>query len=469
MHQNTKRLLSLVNQLLDFRKAEENKLALNLIYGNIVGFVEQIVNSFSDFKESKSITLEFLPDEKKLFMQFDRDKIEKILLNLLSNAFKFTKNGGAIKVFTQAEMTDNQEHLKIIVQDNGIGIKQGDQEKIFERFYQTDLPDQFLTRGSGIGLSLTKDFVELHNGKISVDSEPGKGSRFTIELPVNRKRLYDDELKVEAHEKAEHLIEQPQFKKTEGTKKSILLVDDHPDFMYYLKDSLQGDYALLEATNGKEALEILKDQQPHLIVSDVMMPEMDGYALCEEIKTNPSFSHIPIILLTAKSTQQDKLEGLKHGADEYFTKPFNFDILKSRIEYLLGLREKFIKSYQKSFRVEANAKSITPLDKKLLDKALDLVQKNIANSEYSVEKLSSDLNMSRVYLYKKIRSLTGKTPVELIRLMRLKKACELLIKGELTISEICYDVGFSDPRYFSKQFKAEFGVLPSKYIEQNQG
>lgn len=247
-----------------------------------------------------------------------------------------------------------------------------------------------------------------------------------------------------------------------------MLVDDHPDFMFYLKDSLKNDYKLLEAKNGKEALGVLEDQQPDLIVSDVMMPEMDGLELCEEIKTNPSFSHIPIILLTAKSTQQDKLEGLKHGADEYLTKPFNFDILNSRIKYLLGLREKFIKSYQKSFHVESNAKSITPLDKKLLDKALDLIQKNISNSEYSVEKLSRDLNMSRVYLYKKLRSLTGKTPVELIRLVRLKKASELLLKGELTISEISYDVGFSDPRYFSKQFKAEFGMLPSKYIEQHK-
>jgi len=470
IHQNARRLLNLVNQLLDFRQAEANKLKLNLIYGNIVGFIEQTLNSFSDLRESKNIELEFLPDEKELFMRFDRDKIEKILMNLLSNAFKFTPEKGYIKVFTELINRDGAERLIITVEDNGIGIEKEQQKKIFERFYQTDLPDEFVQKGSGIGLSLTKEFVELHNGSISVESEPGRGSRFIVDLPVDRKSVIDpqDAFETETLEPAsqkESLSASPREGKA---PKTILLVEDNKDFRLYLKDSLQENYNILEAENGKAALELLVSRQPDLIVSDVIMPEMDGLELCNEIKTNSSFSHIPIILLTAKSTQQDKIDGLRHGADEYITKPFSFEILESRVEYLLNLREKFIKHYQQSFRIEAHAKSITPLDTKLLDKAVQLIQDNISNTGFSVERLSHELRMSRVYLYKKLTALTGKTPNELIRLVRLKKAAGLLLETDMTISEITYAVGFGDPRYFSKLFKAEFKVLPSKYRE-NQG
>jgi DNA-binding response OmpR family regulator len=403
-------------------------------------------------------------------MQFDRDKMEKILLNLLSNAFKFTPEKGYIKVFTELIKKNDNEHLIITVEDNGIGIALDQQEKIFERFYQTDLPDEFIQKGSGIGLALTKEFVELHNGSISVASEPGKGSRFIVDIPVDRRRVRKENDGSEPEALESHLPEPESVNdfKTSQTAKTILLVEDNKEFRLYLKDSLQEKYNILEAENGKAALELLVSKQPDLIVSDVMMPEMNGLEFCHEIKTNSSFSHIPVILLTAKSTQDDKIEGLRQGADEYIIKPFSFEILESRIEYLLNLREKFIKHYLQSFKVEAHARSITPLDTKLLDKALKLIQDNLSNSEFSVEKLSHELGMSRVYLYKKLTALTGKTPNELIRLVRLKKAAELLLETQKTISEITYEVGFGDPRYFSKQFKSEFHVLPSKFRE-NQG
>lgn len=466
IHQNAKRLLNLVNQLLDFRKAEANKLQANFIFGNIIGFIEYTIHSFSDFRESKQIDLEFLPDEKELFMQFDRDKLEKIIFNLLSNAFKFTPANGHIRVFTELIESSENEKLRIIVEDSGIGISPENIEKIFDRFFQTELPNKFITRGSGIGLSLTKDFVELHHGRIWAESESGKGSRFFVELPVNRSHTAEvlDEDSLMGNKENVVKAEMIDYAAA-SNQKTVLLVDDNADFRFYLKESLSNAYHIMEAENGRKALKLLESTQPHLIVSDVMMPEMDGLELCEEIKTNSKFSHIPIILLTAKSTQQDKLDGLNQGADEYITKPFSLEILESRIEYLLTQRERFIKMYQQDFKVEPDTDGVTSLDKKLLKKTLDLINKNISNSEFSVNKMSRELGMSRVHLYKKISSLTGKTPIELIRLVRLKKAAELLVNSELSVSEITYEVGFTDPRYFSKQFKAEFNILPSKYKE----
>jgi signal transduction histidine kinase/ligand-binding sensor domain-containing protein/CheY-like chemotaxis protein len=365
MHQNAKRLLTLVNQLLDFRKSEVNKLKIDYIYGNIIGFMNQTINSFSDFRESKKIELEFFPDEKELYMQFDKDKLEKILFNLLSNAFKFTPEKGFIRVFTEVVVIEGSEYLVITVRDNGIGLEEDQQQKIFERFYQTDLPNQFITKGSGIGLSLTKDFIDLLNGQISVKSKPGKGSDFIIKLPINRNRtseIIEDVITEQPTSIVENNENELENETLTKSKKTILVVEDNADFRYYIKDSLHEKFNILESENGKLALELLESKQPDLIVSDVMMPEMDGFELCAEIKTNPSFSHIPIILLTAKSTQQDKIEGFNQGADEYITKPFSFEILESRIDYLLAQREKFIKQYQKSFQFETDTQTITPRD-----------------------------------------------------------------------------------------------------------
>jgi len=469
INQNANRLLTLVNQLLDFRKAEANKLSLVPIYGDIVKLVSNTVDSFSDFAKSKDIELKFLSYESELYMQFDRDKIEKIISNLLSNAFKFTAAKGSITVITRLTTHEMHEVFEIKVEDKGVGIREEDREKLFERFYQGTVPTEIVTTGSGIGLSLTKDFVELHKGSISVVSKPHVGSTFTVLIPVNRERILSNLNETSETEKLPELV-------TEGTdennsqydekKKTILLVEDNEEFRGYLKDSFSEKYKILEAENGQKALLLLEEENADLIISDIMMPVMDGIELCNKVKTDTMFSHIPVILLTAKSTQEDKIEGLRHGADEYLTKPFSLDILESRINYLLGLREKFIKAYQKSFRIESEGHGITPVDQKFLNRTLELINTNLSNSDYSVEKLSAELSISRVYLYKKVSSLTGKTPVELIRLVRLKKAAELLLKSQLTISEITYDVGFNDPRYFSKQFKIEYHVTPSEYREQ---
>jgi len=462
IYQNAERLLSLVNQLLDFRKAEENKLSLNLTYGNINVLIGQIVDTFTDLAETKKIDLRFLAYESEIFMQFDKDKIEKIISNLLSNAFKFSDLKGSINVITRLITSETGEMIEIRVEDKGIGMNSEQRAHLFERFYQADLPAKFITSGSGIGLSLTKDFVELHGGTISVESEPGKGSRFSILLPVNRSRIVVKDF-------VEEKLVDEQFETDlpgrifDKTKKTIMLVEDNDEFRNYLRESLSDNYNIIEAENGKASLTLLESKHPDLIISDIMMPEIDGIQLCNRIKTDPHFSHIPIILLTAKSTEQDKIGGLQVGADEYITKPFNLEILGSRIEYLLGLREKFIREYQKTFKVTTNNNNVTLLDQKLLNRSLELINKNLDNSDFSVEKLSSEVGISRVYLYKKISALTGKTPVELIRLVRLRKAAELLLESQLTISEIAYEVGFNDPKYFARQFKAEFEQLPSVY------
>lgn len=463
IRQNAARLLNLVNQLLDFRKAEENKLKLDLTYGNIINHLRKIAESFNVLTETRKIDLQFVSYEAELFMQFDKDKIEKIVNNLLSNAFKFNHEGGSIHMITQLLRTENREVLTIKVKDMGIGIGKEHRDRLFERFYQVNQSRDLVTTGSGIGLALTKEFVELHNGIITVESEPGHGSCFTVSIPVNRERLtqhLDTQQADEKNpEKAAELLPGKE-------KRTILLVEDNLEFRGYLQESLQNKYNILEADHGKQALDLLEDHDPDLIVSDIMMPVMDGMELCRLVKTNQEYSHIPIILLTAKSTHEDKVAGFKVGADEYITKPFDLDILESRVEYLIHLRQKFIKEYQKSLRIESNPDIITNLDEKLLNRILELINKHLSDAEFSVNQLSKELGVSRVHLYKKTMSLTGKTPIELIRLVRLRKAADLLAAGQLTISEISYDVGFGDPRYFSKQFKNEFGVLPSRYKEQ---
>lgn len=470
IYQNARRLLTLVNQLLDFRKMEEKRLSFNPDYGNIVSFTERTVKSFSDLAETKNINLSFKSIAPEIFMQFDRDKMEKVFYNLLSNAFKFTPEGGKIMVHIELhESKQLKEKVYIKFIDTGIGISKQKHKKIFERFFQEDAPTNLLSQGSGIGLSLAKEFIKLHHGKIKLESEPEKGSTFIVVLPVIKKNESLDSGK-----------QKPELTLTENISKAdgalvsekhdatILLVEDNDDFRFYLRDNLKVHSNILEASNGTEALNVVEKNIPDLIVSDIMMPEMDGLELCKRIKGNPTTSHIPIILLTARITEKDKMEGYNLGADEYIIKPFSFEILESRIDYLLSQRKRFVEAYQKTFKIEPNAKGITSLDEKLMKKALQYVEDNLTDPNLSVESLSSHLGFSRVHLYKKMIALTGKSPIEFIRLVRLKKAAVLLAKSQLSVSEIAYQVGFSDPRYFSKQFKSEFKVLPSKFKADNE-
>lgn len=468
VHRNAIRLLTMVNQLLDFRKSDVKGHQLNLSQGgDIIQFIRNISASFVEYSEKNNVHLTFFSSVPELTMAFDEDKISKIIMNLLSNAFKFTAGGGrvdvAIDLLPREENT--QEMLEIKVSDTGIGIDDKDKELIFERFYQVQQRDHHKLGGSGVGLHLVKEFVQLHGGKVTVCDNVVQGSVFIVTLPVNA---------VTQPATTTPLPETPDAEEQEDILPAelhnghpvILIIDDSNDFRLFMKESLKTEFTVKEAVNGTEAWEIIPNLQPDIIISDVMMPGMDGIELCKLIKTDIRTSHIPLILLTARSAEEQKREGLMTGADDYITKPFNFDILLLRIRKLLQLRKSRQEVFRGQIEVSPSEITITSLDEKLIQKAIKYVEDNMSRSELSVEELSRELGMSRVHLYKKLLSITGKTPIEFIRTIRLKRAAQLLKQSQLNVSEIAYQVGFNNPKYFSKYFKEEFGVLPSAYSEK---
>jgi signal transduction histidine kinase/DNA-binding response OmpR family regulator len=466
VHRNAKRLLNLVNQLLDFRKIEVQGLKLHPSIGDIVQFAKDISYSFTDIAEKKSIRFSFTSDVESLEIYFDKDKVEKILFNLLSNAFKYTHDNGMVSVklsYTPGATEKEDGLFSIEVEDTGIGIPADQHEKIFERFFQTDVPESMVNQGTGIGLAITKEFVRLHNGVIKVKSQPEKGTCFTVTLPA--RKIYDPSLLAASPvlpEKAEEIVfEESQ---SNGKKKTIVVVEDNEDLRFYLKENLRAEYHVEEAVNGKAGWEKIKSIGPDLVVSDIMMPLMDGIELAKKIKTDTLTAHIPIILLTAMGSEEKQIEGFQAGVNDYITKPFTFEILASRIKNLLAQQRLLQKRFQKQIEVNPSEITVTPVDEKFLKQALEVVEKFMGEPEFSVEDFSREMCMSRVGLYKKILSLTGKAPLEFIRSIRLKRAAQLLEKSGLSISEIAYEVGFNNPKNFTKYFKEEFKVLPSQYV-----
>ncbi|MBL7857989.1 MAG: response regulator [Cyclobacteriaceae bacterium] len=468
IHRNARRLLNLVNQLLDFRKLEVQEIKFVPSEGDIINFIREVVFSFSDLSEKKDIKLEFHSTVTSFETIFDQDKLEKILLNLLSNAFKFTPEHGRVLTEVSIAGNDPDRHIVISVTDTGIGIATDRLDKIFERFFQNDLPRSVINQGTGIGLSITAEFVKIHGGAISVKSEVGKGSCFTVSLPA-REVVHENYLSAAtaAHEHGEPETSVSYGEGGVAKLPTLLLVEDNEDFLFYLKDNLKHQYKVLEAKNGKEAWHTVLAELPDLIVSDVMMPEMNGIELCRKIKNDIRVSHCPVILLTARSAEEQKLEGFESGADDYITKPFNFEILQSRIRNLIHQRALFHSDFRK-IEVKASHVTVTSLDEKLIQNAIKCVEDNISEPEFSVEELSHQLGMSRVHLYKKLTALTGKSPIEFIRTIRLQQAAQLLEKSQLTVAEVAYKVGFNNPKYFSKYFKEAFHVLPSAYAAEKR-
>jgi signal transduction histidine kinase/DNA-binding response OmpR family regulator/streptogramin lyase len=462
IYRNARRLLALVNQLLDFRKLEMRELRLYPSMGDIVSFVKEVACSFTDMAGAKHIHFNFTSSIESLQISFDPDKIERILFNLLSNAFKFTPEHGNIQV----QVGQEAQFVSITVKDSGIGIPQEDQDKIFERFFQHDVPGSILNQGSGIGLAISKEFVRLHQGTISVTSEPGNGTCFTVLLPVNNVNtepvVSQDELLLA--QEAEETT--GSAGKTSRKKPVVLIVDDNDDIRFYLKDNLRRNYTVYEAVNGAEGWEKTKQLQPDLVVSDVMMPVMDGMELCRTIKNDKQTSHIPVILLTARSAAEPRLEAFEAGANDYVTKPFSFEMLQSRIRNLLAQQDTMRKLFQKQVEVNPSEISITSVDEQFIRQAIETVEEHISNPEFSVEDLSRAMHMSRVALYKKLLALTGKSPLDFIKTIRLKRAAQLLEKSQFNISEIAYEVGFNNPKYFARTFKKEFGLLPSEYANK---
>jgi signal transduction histidine kinase/ligand-binding sensor domain-containing protein/DNA-binding response OmpR family regulator len=478
IQRNGKRLMKLVSQLLDFKKLEVNEIKFNPSRGDIIDFVKESVFSFSDLSEKKNIRLEFQSSVARLETLFDQDKLEKILFNLLSNAFKFTLENGVVSTKLELITEGDDQFLQIDVSDTGIGIPADKLDKIFEAFFQTDLPKSIVNVGSGIGLSITKEFVRIHGGHIHVSSEVGKGSLFRVLLPLPDINLQEKDIVNHTsatvnqdHGPLEHVIlpeESSDKQQGKTKKKTLLLVEDNDDFRFYLKDNLKFLYSVHEARTGVEGWNQVLSIEPDLIVSDIMMPEMDGIQLCIKIKSDERVSHIPVILLTARSSEEQRLEGFKTGADDYITKPFNFEVLEARINNLLKQREKAQKVFRKTLDVKSSELQITPLDVTLIENAVKCVEKNVYSADFSVEDLGTELGISRAYVFKKIQALTGKTPLEFIRTIRLQHAAQLLEKSQLSVREIAYKVGFNNPRYFARYFKEQFNVLPSDYAESKR-
>jgi DNA-binding response OmpR family regulator/nitrogen-specific signal transduction histidine kinase len=478
IQRNGKRLLSLVNQLLDFRKLEKNKISLNPVYADVISSVKESFVSFVDLFESKNISYDFITNTDHYLVNFDLDKMEKIIFNLLSNAVKFTPENGHIELSMQrcaptddqsADLFSAKEYLSIQVRDTGIGIAPDRLDKVFERFFQSTENTAVINQGSGIGLALTQEFVKMHGGTISVESQPGKGSCFVVNLPLetNAAQKESDLMIMNRESVKNNSVKKKPESLDSGKKPKVLLVEDNEDLRFYLRENLKRRYSILEAPNGAIGWEMTETHLPHLVVSDIMMPVGNGLELCKRIKQNSATSHIPVILLSARNSKEQKIEGLEAGAEDYLTKPFNYEILELKIRRLVELRMSFQKVFSRNFQIEPGEISITSLDEKFLKKALEIAEQHIGNPEFSVEKMGRELGVSRGHLYNKLVALTGKSPVEFIRIMRLKRAAQLLGKSQLTISEIAFQVGFNDPKYFTKYFKDEFGMVPSEFARQN--
>ena len=461
-------LLQLVNQLLDFRKMEMNGERLNLASGNLDEFIQYTTMKFSPLSEQKNISLKFEDKTGGLFMYFDRDKLGKILTNLLSNAFKFTKAGGQVRVELSKCIIDSRRYAHIIVEDSGCGISKEEQAHVFERFYRAEQQQAATQVGSGIGLNMVYEYVKLHQGKVSLESEEGKGSRFIVDIPTDLKHALQQEAAQDnlvAPSPAMDAIDgATEVQGAKMIEKTVMVVEDNDDFRHFLHRELSLIYnKVLVARDGMDGALMAEKENPDLIVSDVMMPRMDGTDMCRRIKENIETSHIPVILLTAWSTDEGRAEGYKAGADAYIAKPFDMEVLLARISNLLEKQEKRQQDFSHSISLDPKTVTDSSPDEAFLNDVIGLIEKNIDNSEYTIDSLAGDVVMSRMSFYRKMKSLTGQTPADFIRTVRLKTAAKLLKEGNCNVSEACYRTGFASPQNFSKHFKEMFGVLPSQY------
>ncbi|MFB6344006.1 two-component regulator propeller domain-containing protein [Saccharicrinis sp. FJH62] len=479
VHRNAKNLDRLINQLLDFRKLQTGNLKLNLTEADIVRFVENIVESFRSLAEEKQIRLKFTTLKKSLFTAFDPDKIEKILNNLLSNAFKFTDQGGTISVnlsliFDSEDEFNSDEKekqfIEISVKDTGKGITNKNINKIFMRFFQSN-DGEDSNSGTGIGLALVKELVSLHKGKVFVSSKTGKGTKFTVRIPYKQNMSYRTTEITEAMDEAEETIK----KSTENDdlsdnilSKIMLVVEDNADVRKFIAGHFNSQYKIIEARNGKEGYEKALDNVPDIIISDIIMPLMDGYELCKKIKTDERTSHIPMLLLTAMHSKEHELKGLTIGADDYITKPFDINVLQAKVENILSIRDSLKEKYTETIVLEPTNVELSSPDERFLQKAIKIIEENISDSELDIEKFSAEVGVSRMQLYRKLNALTNMTVKEFIRHIRLKRASQLLVQQKLNVSEIAYEVGFKDLSHFRKCFKREFGMSATEFISKNK-
>ncbi|HNX55403.1 MAG TPA: two-component regulator propeller domain-containing protein [Prolixibacteraceae bacterium] len=482
MHRNAVQLLQLINQLLDFRKMETGNLKLNLAQGDLVSFLSETVASFEKLAEEKEIELKFNSLKKHIVTRFDAEKVGKMMNNLLSNAFKFTAKGGKVSVnlslvFDSAEAdlvgnSDEKRLVEITVRDTGIGIAESNLEKIFVRFFQIG-ENQNQTTGTGIGLALVKELVKLHNGKLFVTSKPGKGSKFTIQLPYEEVSATEKEVVVPTSPVSTEVQPENILKGTKSPdqisdeKKIMLLVDDNADVRYFIKTHFQETYQVLEAANGVEGWDLALKTIPDIIISDVLMPDLDGYEFCKRIRKDERTSHIPVLLVTALGSREHEIEGLSYGADDYITKPFDLVILQTKVENILSVRQSLKQKYTSEILLQPRNVILSSPDERFLQKAIDVIEANISDPDLDIERFATEIGVSRMQLYRKLNALTEMTVKEFVRSIRLKRAAQLLVQRKLNISEVAYAVGFRDLSHFRKCFRQEFGMNASEYVEKH--
>jgi len=490
VHQNTERMLRLMNQILDFRKIQNQKMKLLIEETDLVPLLQKVMNSFRLIAEEKHINYRLHTKVESVYSWVDRDKFEKIFFNLLSNAFKYTPADKSITV----SISTKEKTVEIEVADEGIGIAAEKQHSLFQRF-ESLVKQNILQPSSGIGLSLVKEMVEMHHGTIAVDSQPGTGSRFTVILPL-QKEVFEEDVQVEfilndSLDSTPHpadsmqAIEETEEKEEQERNSdnfSILVVEDNEELKAFLRNILSENYTVITASNGEEGLQRAADNLPDLIISDVMMPVMDGLEMVRLIKENNNICHIPIIVLSAKASLDDRIAGLEQGIDDYITKPFSATYLKTRIASLLRQRKALQEIYMNKLMEGKNTSSaapvadsltpsqpqITPYDEQFMEKVMEFMEEQMDNAELTIDEFAEKLMLSRTIFYRKLKSIIGLTPVDFIREIRIKRAVQLIDSGEYNFSQVAYMTGFNDPKYFSKCFKKVIGITPSEYKEKKK-
>lgn len=486
VHQNTERMLRLMNQILDFRKIQNQKMKLLIEETDLIPLLQKVMSSFKLIAEEKNINYQLTSTIQSVYSWVDRDKFEKIFFNLLSNAFKYTPADKSITV----NITTKEKTVEIEIADEGIGIAVEKQHSLFQRF-ESLVKQNILQPSSGIGLSLVKEMVEMHHGTITVNSQPGVGSRFTVSLPLQRE-IFEEDVQVEfilndSQNSAPHPVDSMKAPEEMEEKEafennsdgfSILVVEDNEELKAFLKSILSENYTVITASNGEEGLQHAVDDLPDLIISDVMMPVMDGLEMIRQIKENNNICHIPIIVLSAKASLDDRIAGLEQGIDDYITKPFSATYLKTRVASLLRQRKALQELYMNRLMEGKNASSpdpltpsqpqITPYDEQFMEKVMAYMEEQMDNAELTIDEFAEQLMLSRTIFYRKLKSIIGLTPVDFIREIRIKRAVQLIDSGEYNFSQIAYMTGFNDPKYFSKCFKKVIGITPSEYKERKK-
>ncbi|PBJ08234.1 two-component regulator propeller domain-containing protein [Flavobacterium sp. ACN6] len=471
-------LLGLINRLMDFRKLENDQATLETANGNVVKFTKEIFLSFIEYAKDGGYDYSFETSEEEILVYFDRYKLERVFYNLISNAFRYTPKGGSIHI----KINHDHENLFIAVEDSGVGISEEHIDKIFNLFFEIPMHNQVqknYNKGTGIGLSIVKNIVKLHKGTINVTNKTSGGVIFKVALPLGRNHLSDNEIITDfkisddisqytAQLESSETIENEDIEDllVNDEKQTILIVEDHKILRKFMKNLLKKDYNIIEAENGKIALDKALKFVPNLIISDVIMPEMVGTELCSKIKENIKTSHIPVILLTSRSSLVYKFEGLESGADDYISKPFNLMEFKLRVKNLLNSTERLKLKFSSEDSFIPSEITVSSLDEELLKKAFKIVEENISNEQFDIPFFCSELGVSRTMLFLKVKAWTNFTPNEFIHEIRLKRAAQLLEQNKLNVSEISYKVGFNNPKYFSKCFQKKYGETPSQYADK---